>query len=211
MSAIKIISETQDSVTISRADWRRLLAELEDAEDRAAVTARRTQEKLVGKDAARRDYLTADEARQLLDGINPLRLWREKRGLSQRSLAAEVKMSGSFLAELETGRKRGSRQTLRKLAAALQIDPDDLTNEDLQLRHPEHGPVLLCWSEGSPETMPARLQRKPIATLAEALNAAKADWDRLKGLAPFITDTHYRPIYTQRELLVEMQNAPGGS
>jgi hypothetical protein len=33
MSAIKIVAETLDTVTITRADWHRLLAHLDDAED----------------------------------------------------------------------------------------------------------------------------------------------------------------------------------
>ena len=37
MNAIKILAETKDTVTVSREDLKRLMAALEDAEDRAAV------------------------------------------------------------------------------------------------------------------------------------------------------------------------------
>lgn len=126
MSAIKIIAETADTITLARQDWLRLLAELEDAEDRAAVRERREFEASVGSARARRSYLTADEARRLLDGENPIRLWREKRGLSQRALAAKAQLGNSYLAEIETGRKPGSRVALRKLATALQVRSEDL-------------------------------------------------------------------------------------
>jgi hypothetical protein len=43
MSSVRILAETPDTVTVSRADWLRLLQELEDAEDRAAVRERRTR------------------------------------------------------------------------------------------------------------------------------------------------------------------------
>jgi ribosome-binding protein aMBF1 (putative translation factor) len=115
-------------VTVSRADWLRLLQELEDAEDRAAVRERRTREELLGKDAARRDYLTAAEARRLIDGESPVRIWREKRGLSQRELAHAATVSSSYLAEIETGRKPGSAAALRQLAAVLQVPAEDLVS-----------------------------------------------------------------------------------
>jgi ribosome-binding protein aMBF1 (putative translation factor) len=128
MSSVRILTETPDTVTVSRADWLRLLQELEDAEDRAAVRERRTREELLGKDAARRDYLTAAEALRLIDGESPVRIWREKRGLSQRGLAHAASVSSSYLAEIETGRKPGSAAALRQLAAVLQVPAEDLVS-----------------------------------------------------------------------------------
>jgi hypothetical protein len=75
MNAVKILSETQDTVTVSRGDWTQLLSELEDAEDRAAVVQRRRHEAATGKQAARRNYLSAREARRLLDGESPVKVW----------------------------------------------------------------------------------------------------------------------------------------
>jgi ribosome-binding protein aMBF1 (putative translation factor) len=126
MSAIKILTETDDTITVSRDDWLELLAALDDAEDRAAVAERRAVERSLGKEATRRNYLTAAEAARLLNGENPIKVWREKRGLSQRVLAAEAKIGSSYLAEIETGKKPGSDHAYRKLAAALGVLPDDL-------------------------------------------------------------------------------------
>jgi DNA-binding transcriptional regulator YiaG len=128
MSSVRILAETPDTVTVSRADWLRLLQELEDAEDRAAVRQRRTREELLGKDAARRNYLTAAEAQRLIDGESPVKVWREKRGLSQRGLAHAASVSSSYLAEIETGRKPGSAAALRQLAAVLQVPAEDLVS-----------------------------------------------------------------------------------
>ena len=126
MNGAKILSETPDTVTVSRGDWAQLLSELEDALDRAAVVERRSRE--AGKDmqAARRDYLTAREARRLLDGEGPVKVWREKRGRSQRELAAAAGVSAGYLAEIETGRKPGSVAALASLARALQVQIEDL-------------------------------------------------------------------------------------
>jgi DNA-binding XRE family transcriptional regulator len=129
MSAIKILAETEDTVTVRRADLARLMAELEDAEDRAAVADRRNHEKVVGKEKARRNYLTADEARRLLDGESPLRIWREKRGMTQRALAAAADVAPSYLTEIEKRRKPGSADALQRLAKALQVSMDDLMSE----------------------------------------------------------------------------------
>ncbi len=126
MNAVKILRETQDTVTVSRSDWTQLLSELEDAQDRAALVERRRHEAATGKEAARRDYLAAREARRLLDGESPVKIWREKRGRSQRELATAAGVSAGYLAEIETGRKPGSAAALARLAKALQVQIEDL-------------------------------------------------------------------------------------
>lgn len=115
MSAIKILTETDTTVTVSRADWTELLAALDDAEDRASVAERRAIERSAGKKTFRLKYLTSTKAKRLLDGENPVKVWREKRGLSQRALAREAGIGHSYLAEIETGRKPGSDAAYRQL------------------------------------------------------------------------------------------------
>jgi DNA-binding XRE family transcriptional regulator len=129
MNAVKILSQTQDTVTVSRVVWARLLSELEDVEDRAAVVERRRREAR-GKQATCRNYLTAREARRLLDGESPVKVWREKRGRSQRELAAAARVSAGYLAEIETGRKPGSVAALARLAKALQVQVEDLISSN---------------------------------------------------------------------------------
>jgi DNA-binding XRE family transcriptional regulator len=90
------------------------------------VTARRREEATTGKQAARRNYLTAQEARRLLDGESPLKVWREKRARSQRELATAAGVSAGYLAEIETGRKPGSVAALARLAKALHVQIEDL-------------------------------------------------------------------------------------
>jgi DNA-binding XRE family transcriptional regulator len=126
MNGVKILSETADTVTVSRGDWTRLLSELEGALDRAAVVGRRRQEAAKGALPARRNYLTAPEARRLLDGECPVKVWREKRGHSQRELAAAAGVAAGYLAEIETGRKPGSVLALARLAKALEVQIENL-------------------------------------------------------------------------------------
>jgi ribosome-binding protein aMBF1 (putative translation factor) len=127
MTAIKIVAETKSTVTVNRQDWVRLLTELEDAEDRAAVREGRAREAALGKDAVRRNSLTGEEAKRLLDGESPVRVWRGKRGLSQRELAAAASVAPSYLADIENGRKPGSAGALSRLARALDVIDNDLS------------------------------------------------------------------------------------
>lgn len=122
------LTETSTTVTLRKRDWRALIARLEDLEDLAAVSERVAHEEKVGKEAARRDYLTGDEMRRILEGASPVKVWREKRGLSQRDLAEQAGIGPSYLAEIETGRKPGSADALRKLARVLAIPMENLVS-----------------------------------------------------------------------------------
>lgn len=126
MTIITPVAETGDTVTLTRADFEALLDAAEDAADLAAVAAHRAYEARVGWDVARRNYFTAEEAKRLLDGESRVKVWREKRGLSQRALAEQAELSPSYLAEIELGRKPGSVDALRKLARALDVPVDYL-------------------------------------------------------------------------------------
>ncbi len=145
----KPIKESKDTITLSRSDWDALINNLEDAEHLAAVNARRAHEAVVGKDATRRDYLTGDELRRLLDWESPVKIWREKRGLSQRALAGQAGVSASYLAEIETGRKPGSAGALRDLAGALRVPLEYLvTSNRLQIAFNQ---LKDCIEAGGPE------------------------------------------------------------
>ena len=133
MSTIRIIAESKDTVTISRSDWETLQEELEELQDGAAVAERRAHERRTGKENARRDYLSGEEAIRLLKGESPLKVWRQKRGLSQRALAAAARIGHSYLAEIETSRKPGSDVAFRRLAAVLQVPPEELDVRQLRI------------------------------------------------------------------------------
>ncbi len=67
-------------------------------------------------------------ARRILDDESPVKVWREKRGLSQRKLAELAGVSPSYLAEIETGKRPGSADALRKLSRALAIPMENLVS-----------------------------------------------------------------------------------
>lgn len=65
-----------------------------------------------------------------------IRQRREKQGWTQQILAEKVGITGAFLSEIETGKKRPSYETLSALAAILNCSAGDLLN-------PESGEVCV--------------------------------------------------------------------
>ena len=63
---------------------------------------------------------------RLLAGENPVRVWREYRGLRGVQLAAAAGVAASCLSAIENRKKPGSINALKRLATALRVDVDDL-------------------------------------------------------------------------------------
>lgn len=62
----------------------------------------------------------------LIEGENPVRVWRNHRNLKQIELAAHAGITPAYLSQIEKGTRTGSIEVLRKLASALNLDLDDL-------------------------------------------------------------------------------------
>ncbi len=62
----------------------------------------------------------------ILDGENPIRVWRNHRGLTQQQLADQAGISKPYLSQLESGKRTGSADVLAALAKALNVTIDDL-------------------------------------------------------------------------------------
>jgi transcriptional regulator with XRE-family HTH domain len=54
-------------------------------------------------------------------------VWREHRGQSLRQLAERAGIGVGYLSQIENGERKGTAETLKKIAAALDVDLDDLT------------------------------------------------------------------------------------
>ena len=63
---------------------------------------------------------------QLLAGKNPISVYRNHRGMTQRALAAAAGINAVYLSQIETGKRTGSARTLAALAKALRVTVDDL-------------------------------------------------------------------------------------
>lgn len=76
--------------------------------------------------AGRDEFIPSAMVDRLLNKENPIRVWREYRGLSATALAQQAEISAAYLSELETGKKEGSVGALARIAAALRLTIDDL-------------------------------------------------------------------------------------
>ena len=63
----------------------------------------------------------------LLDGENPIKVWRTYRSMTRRQLAEQVGISVPYLAQLETNKRHGSLEILAAIARALNVTIEDLT------------------------------------------------------------------------------------
>lgn len=112
-----------EMVTISKAEYDRLCAAAADLEDLKAYDSA-----MAALEAGEEDLIPSAYVNRLLNGESPLRVYRDLRGLTQAALAEQAGVHRVTVAEIETGRKQGSIDTLRKLAHYLNVEIDDLVN-----------------------------------------------------------------------------------
>lgn len=84
-------------------------------------------------DLARKTLLTGDEelipavvVDRLLDGDNPIRVWREYRGISAAELAKACGVTAAAISQIESGKRKSSVILLQKIARNLKVDLDTL-------------------------------------------------------------------------------------
>lgn len=111
----------EDTVTIPRSEYDRLVGIAEDAADARAIEEFRAR--LAQGDE---EFLPAEFVNRMIEGESVLRLWREHRGLSQSELSRRAGVNRVQIADIEAGRRNGSVETFRKLAQALGVTIDDL-------------------------------------------------------------------------------------
>jgi DNA-binding XRE family transcriptional regulator len=132
---------TDDEVVLSRKDWDsivRLLGEpsVEDEDDIAAViVARADDARFAACVAAERGgsvetKIPIEVVRAKLDGAHPIKAWRDYRGWTQVHLNFKSGVGRDLIAQIETRRKKGSIDTLGRLARALETPIEALIEED---------------------------------------------------------------------------------
>lgn len=108
-------------VVIPETEYDALLEQAEMAADVAAYDE--AKRKLANGEE---ELVPAEIANRLIDGENPIRVWREYRGLSASALAEKAAITQPFLSQIESGKREGTVSTLRKIADALLVKIDDL-------------------------------------------------------------------------------------
>ncbi|ACK50009.1 transcriptional regulator, XRE family [Methylocella silvestris BL2] len=112
----------EELVVLPRAEYDALVAAAaEAAEDEAdaAIYDSRTADLTAGRDAR----LPPEVSTALLRGESLLKALRKWRGMTQIDLAILADLGQGYLSDLEAGRRRGSRETLHKIAEKLNIEP----------------------------------------------------------------------------------------
>lgn len=67
------------------------------------------------------ELISADVVNAILEGENIIKVWREYRGLSQTQLAKKAGISVPYLSQLESGKRKGTIESLSSIAKALNL------------------------------------------------------------------------------------------
>ena len=62
----------------------------------------------------------------ILDGENPIRIWRKYKKLTQQELSTSAGISKAYLSQIESGKRKGSTKTLSAIANSLELTLDDI-------------------------------------------------------------------------------------
>jgi len=118
---LELTIDGEDFVALSREAYERLVEAAEDAADSAAIA--RFEQRLA---AGEEEFVPSAMVDRILAGENLVRVWREHRGLTVRALAEMAGIAQPYLSQIETGKREGTLQTMKKIAGALRVKLDDL-------------------------------------------------------------------------------------
>ncbi|GIK98607.1 MAG: hypothetical protein BroJett029_28160 [Alphaproteobacteria bacterium] len=105
-------------VVVPFDEWQRIEEILEDRADEAAVRAYWENPDEEG--------FPDDVIGRILDRVNPVKVFREYRGMTQAALASAAQLSAMYLSQIERGERTPGRKALGKLATALRVDVEML-------------------------------------------------------------------------------------
>ncbi len=76
--------------------------------------------------AAGEELVPSEVTYAILDGRNPIKVWRQYRGFTQQELAKQANISAAYLSQIESGKRKGTTAALSAIAAALDLTLDDV-------------------------------------------------------------------------------------
>jgi DNA-binding XRE family transcriptional regulator len=74
------------------------------------------------------ELIPAEVVNAILDGRNPIKVWREFRGLTQQQLANIVRISKPYLSQIEAGKRAGTTDVLAAIAKALDVSLEQVAS-----------------------------------------------------------------------------------
>ena len=102
-------------------DYKKLQEALEDAEDIKEI-----EENLKAMQEGKEITVPGEVTFAILDGISPIRAWREHRQIKMNELSKRVGISPAYLSQIENGKRNPTIDTLKAIAKELEIDIDML-------------------------------------------------------------------------------------
>ena len=76
------------------------------------------------------ELIPAEVVYAILDGENPIKVWREYRSLTQQQLADTAGISKPYLSQIETGKRKGTTEILSAIAKALDVSLDEVVRAE---------------------------------------------------------------------------------
>jgi len=102
---------------IPYAEYQKLQKAFEDAEDINDI-----EENLKAIREGKEITIPGEVTFAILEGVNPIRAWREYKTIKMNELAKKVSISSAYLSQIENGKRNPTIDTLRAIAKELSID-----------------------------------------------------------------------------------------
>ena len=106
-------------VVLPIENYREIISLLDDTEDCTAIDRALIEDKAG-------ETVPSETVNAILNGVPPLRAWRQCRGFTLESLAERVGVSKGYLSQIENGRKPGTLGILRRISIVLSVTIDEL-------------------------------------------------------------------------------------
>ncbi|QLH41550.1 MAG: helix-turn-helix transcriptional regulator [Coxiellaceae bacterium] len=98
-------------------EYEQLLKLLQDIEDIEAV---------IQGNENKSELFPLELVEKIAQGENPIKIFREYRGLSQIEMAKKVSVSRQYVSQLESGERKGSAKILKAIAKELNVELEDI-------------------------------------------------------------------------------------
>ncbi|MBC2714131.1 MAG: helix-turn-helix transcriptional regulator [Desulfobacteraceae bacterium] len=108
-------------VVIPYSEYQKLHDALEDAEDIKDI-----EKNVKAIQEGTEITIPSEVTFAVLDGISPVRAWREHKQIRMNELAKQVGISSAYLSQIETGKRNPTIDTLKAIAGELNIEVEML-------------------------------------------------------------------------------------
>lgn len=86
----------------------------------------RDYDEAISRIEAGEELIPSEVVYAILDGENPIRVWRKHRGLTLQQLAEKAGVSIQYLSQIESAKRTGTAKVLASIAKGLDVTVDDL-------------------------------------------------------------------------------------